>query len=524
AAQWISGTQVVAITQSAPSDHNLATGTGNNDSAATLQGANGVVYALVSGWGPGLALSDIRDANGNTSNGWGVEGSTDGELNSGEFLRFDFGPGTDFDGAGTNFTTGGFNGSPIVAAAFALRSFGSGSHTVNYTVTYSDGTSANNTENFSGSSTHNLTITAVAGLTIDHIAFSVPSGSGAVDLESVTFPGPIPGADVNTLLFISDGQPTYHYSGNGTTSLGGDGSSLDADTIAHITGTGDGDSSSEVGTILGAGFDIQSVGINVNEAALDVLDQVEGDPAGNPPNHSADNITTAEDLTEVIGAITGGGVVASTAGSDQINGGGGDDILFGDAPFTNTLADAQGLTTPDGAGWLVFQQLESGPTWDRADTINYIQGNLAVVAGESGRSGGNDILDGGAGNDTIFGQEGNDRITGGLGNDTLSGGSGNDTFVWNAGETGTDTITGFTVGGAGGDVLDLSALLQGEEGASDLSGYLQATVDSGTTTISVDVHGTSNFSAPDQSIVLQGVATDISTLLSGGSLVTDQAP
>ncbi len=408
-----------------------------------------------------------------------------------------------------------------------MGSFGNGSHTVNYTVTYSDGTSANNTENFSGSSTHNLTITAAAGLTIDHIAFSVPVGeeSGKVDLESVTQMGPIPHADVNTLLFISDGEPTYHYVGNGTT-LGGDGSSLDTHTIAQITGTDtDGDNFSEIGAIQGAGFHIQAVGINVGDDALNVLDQVEGQPPGGSGHHSADNITTAEQLTAVIGTITGGGTVVDTAGDDQISGGGGNDILFGDAPFTNTLADAQGLTTPDGAGWLVFQRLEGGQgtdsTWDRADTINYIQGNLAELAQESGRSGGNDILDGGAGNDTIFGQEGNDRITGGLGNDLLSGGSGHDTFVWNAGETGTDTVTGFTVGGAGGDVLDLSALLQGEEGASDLSGYLLATSNGTDTTISIDAHGGGNFSTPDQSIVLLNVVTSINTLVTSNSLITD---
>ena len=518
AAQWIGGTQVVPITQFDESDHNSGSG---NDDAATLQGANGVAYALVSGWGS--TTSDIRDANGSTADGWGVQGGTLDELDPGEVLRFDFGPGTDFDGAGTNFTTAGFNGPFVSEATFALRSFGSGSHTVNYTVTYSDGTSEGFTANFSGSSADPFTITATGGLTIDHIAFSVPSGSGAVDLESVTLsaPGPIPDADVNTLLFISDGEPTYHYVGDGTTSLGGNGSDLDTDTIAQITGTdttsGDTDTGSEIGAILGADFNIEAVGINVGEDALGVLDQVEGDSAGSPGDHSADNITTAEELTDVIGEITGGGVEASTAGSDQINGGGGDDILFGDAPFTNTLADAQGLTTPDGAGWLVFQQLEGGPTWDRADTINYIQGNLSEVAQESGRSGGHDTLDGGAGDDIIFGQEGDDQITGGTGNDLLSGGTGNDTFIWNAGETGTDTITDF----AGGDVLDLSALLQDEEFSGDLSGYLQVTDDGTDTTISVDADGGGNFTAPDQSIVLQGVATDISTLLSGGSLVTD---
>ncbi len=98
AAQWIGGSQAVPITQSDTSDHNLAGGTSNNDSAATLKDASGIAYALVSGWGS--TTSDIRDANGSTSSGWGVEGGADAnKLDPQEVLRFDFGPGTDFDGA-----------------------------------------------------------------------------------------------------------------------------------------------------------------------------------------------------------------------------------------------------------------------------------------------------------------------------------------------------------------------------------------------------------------------------------------
>ena len=523
AAGWISGNLVVPITQFTEDDHNLATGGGNTDDAALLKGADGTTYALVSGWGPTLGLADLRDANGDTSDGWGVQETTLAELDPGEILRFDFGPGTDFDGPGSNFTTDGFNGPPITTATFALRSFGGGDHAVSYTVTYSDATVDTVMVNFSGTAAHPLSITAPGGLTIDHIAFSVPDGEehGAVDLESVTLSasGPIADADVNTLLFISDGEPTYHYVGNGTSEIAGPGNTLDPVAIEHITGSGDGDTVSEVGAILGAGFTIEAVGINVGEAALDVLDQVEGQPPGDPGDHSADNIVTAEELTEVIGDITGGGTAFETVGNDHISGGGGNDLIFGDAPFTDDLADAQGLTTPAGAGWLVFQQLEGGqgadPTWDRADTIDYIQSNLAMVAQESGRSGGHDFLEGGAGDDIIFGQEGDDTITGGLGNDLLSGGSGDDTFIWNAGETGTDTLTDFAVGG---DVLDLADLLQGEESAGDLSGFLSIT-DNGT-----DADGGGDFGSPDQTIVLQGVVTDLSALVSNGSLVTDQAP
>ena len=80
AAGWISGNLVVPITQFTEDDHNLATGGGNTDNAALLKGADGTTYALVSGWGPTLGLADLRDANGDTSDGWGVQGTTLAEL------------------------------------------------------------------------------------------------------------------------------------------------------------------------------------------------------------------------------------------------------------------------------------------------------------------------------------------------------------------------------------------------------------------------------------------------------------
>ncbi|MDD3652051.1 type I secretion C-terminal target domain-containing protein, partial [Immundisolibacter sp.] len=537
AAAWIQGTlqQTVTITASTASDHNLASGNSNNDSASLLKGADGIAYALVSGWGPTLALTDLRDANGSVSAGWGVQGGTDSnKLDSGEVLRFDFGPGTDFDGPGTNFTTAGFNGPSISEATFAMRSFGNGAHTVNYTVTYSNGTSATATVSFSGSSAYTFNVQAPTGLSIDYIAFTVPTGqSGAVDLESVKLGvgAPIAHADVNTVLFISDGEPTYHYVGNGTSTLGGNGSSFDANTVLHITGTGDGDTVSEIGLIQSAGFNIQAVGINVTETALDVLDQVEGQLPGDPGNHASDNITTAEQLAAVVGQISGGGTVATQAGSDVIVGGHGNDIIFGDAPYTDTLAHAQGLSTAPGAGWQVFQQLEAGQgtdtTWDRADTIAYIQGHLSELAQESGRSGGNDTLYGGAGDDFIFGQEGNDLIYGGAGSDLLSGGSGSDTFVFQQGDIGhgVDVITDFHLGtpASGGDVLNIADLLSGA-GISESTfnanpgDYLVVTPGTNTT-VAFDATGGTHTDAV-QVATLQNVNTTLSTLIGNGQIET----
>ena len=59
---------------------------------------------------------------------------------------------------------------------------------------------------------------------------------------------------------------------------------------------------------------------------------------------------------------------------------------------------------------------------------------------------GNDTLDGGEGSDTLEGGSGADRLDGGLGNDTLTGGSSLDTFVFNAADSGNNTVTDFAAG------------------------------------------------------------------------------
>jgi hypothetical protein len=194
----------------------------------------------------------------------------------------------------------------------------------------------------------------------------------------------------------------------------------------------------------------------VSDTALNLLSQVEG------ANGQASNVTTANQLNTIIGSITGGQTIQTVAGNDVINGGAGSDLIFGDAPNTDALAISKGINLPTGSGWLVFQQLEgslgatkgpAGGQWTRSDTLNYIKDNPTVVATESARTGGNDVLSGGDAGDIIFGQEGSDRITGGRGADLLSGGTGADQFVLVRGEGSPsaataeiDVITDFVVG------------------------------------------------------------------------------
>ena len=422
--QWISGNSVTYDVDGAESfDSNGGTANGT----AVLLNVFDTKVAVVSAWN-GSTQMNVTGTDG----AMGVSSSSSGtgsDLDNGEILRFDFGvennygvagydpsPSTGSTGYGNQFDT--FNGPPIEFATFDFASI-SGSESVGYTVFYTDNTSSSGTRTSGGS----LTL-GTDGKTIAYVQFTGTNANNngvTVQLTQITLDhdGPLTNAGAkNKVVFISDGA-------------------------VNAGGT---DFSANVTAIESAFGPIEAVGIDVNSTALAQLSAVEGSGG------SATNITNGNQLAAVIGALSGGTVIADNAGGDIINGGSGDDIIYGDVPFTDTLATAAGLSTAPSSGWTVFQQLESGQgtgsyaTWTRADTINYLRVNQAQVAQESGRTGGNDVINGGAGNDIIYGQEGNDLIHGGAGNDTLNGGTGADQFRFKSANNGTDTVTDFTIG------------------------------------------------------------------------------
>ncbi|HTD90506.1 MAG TPA: type I secretion C-terminal target domain-containing protein, partial [Burkholderiales bacterium] len=269
-----------------------------------------------------------------------------------------------------------------------------------------------------------------------------------------------------------------------------------------------------------------------------VLSQVEG--AGGSATNTANAAEFKNELANVSPISSLGAV-----GNDVINGGAGNDIIYGDSVNTDVLGTVKGLGLPAGSGWNVFETLESGAGWTRADTQSYIrthQDELAVESTGSGgtkRAGGNDTIDAGAGNDTVYGQEGNDIIIGGAGNDILSGGSGADTFKWNNADKGSgaspamDTVKDFSVATAADnkDVLDLRDLVQGEN-AGNLSSYLSFAQTGSDVTLSVQSAGAAG--PMDQKIVLQGITMAqlagshpadsggvIANLLANNKLMTD---
>lgn len=228
----------------------------------------------------------------------------------------------------------------------------------------------------------------------------------------------------------------------------------------------------------------------------------------------------------------------------------------GTASVSNTVALKADYTTVD------FTTTTNG-NYTGSSANEYIQGgsgNNTINA-----SGGNNIVRGGAGDDNIsasigsdmlYGEDGDDTLVGGFGPDVLVGGPGNDNmqggagagenvvdvFVWNLGDQGApatpaiDTILNFVTAAAGsnlagGDVLNLRDLLQGERvgpsnGAGNLANYLHFVISGGDTLIHIshtggfasDSHAVGaaySTAAETQRIVLVGV--DLQSLYSGAT-------
>ncbi|CAI8197781.1 MAG: Poly(beta-D-mannuronate) C5 epimerase 5 [Marinobacterium sp. xm-d-530] len=138
---------------------------------------------------------------------------------------------------------------------------------------------------------------------------------------------------------------------------------------------------------------------------------------------------------------------------------------------------------------------------------------------------------GGSADDSFTGGDYADLLSGGAGNDTFTGGLGDDVFAWNLADAdkGNDTITDF---GTGADVIDISDLLQNEDGssASNLLSYIQLSKDGSDTIVKIDADGGSDFENSDQQIKLEGIdlvtghsdqTAMIDDLLSSGKLIID---
>lgn len=309
---------------------------------------------------------------------------------------------------------------------------------------------------------------------------------------------PLDGDAITVTYFVSDGEPNRYMTDLDTVASGSE-----AYVMGQVTGT---DGTDEVGVLQTLSDDLIAVGIDTDNS-ISNLDRIDSDGA-------AMNVIDPADLNGILSETN---PVSSLlpVGDDHLVGGNGNDILFGDVLFTDDLAALHGFSTEGGCGWEVFERLEAGessltPFWTRMDTVDYIRAHAlelaeeSLTAGGQVRKGGDDLLQGGAGDDLIFGQEGDDVIEGGLGDDTLYGGSGADMFVFTAINEGVDTVGDFNA--VEGDRLDLVSLLTSYDSVTDnLTDFVMASEDAGSTNIFVDVDGLGGAGSFVQLAVLEGV-------------------
>jgi surface adhesion protein len=329
-------------------------------------------------------------------------------------------------------------------------------------------------------------------------------------------------SDGNATLYTLNGSKNWKASEVGTVHAQGDGTY----ELSYTTGSGSDqtivDNSASSFALLSNVSNVEAIGLNKGVTLADLR-----------PYDSDHTPQTNIDPSNLANSIIGH-TEATMPGADTVNGGDGNDILFGDLVSFNGVA---------GEGYQAMQAFvaqQTGVDVSKVTTSNVHQfitehytafdvsgahdGNDSLLGGAGNDilfgQGGNDLLDAGKGNDILLGGNGNDSLMGGQGNDILIGGSGADTFVWKAGDTGSDVIKDFKA--SEGDRIDLRDLLQGETG-STIDNFLKITTVDGVSSLQVSSAGKFNgadaaAAQPDVTIKLEGnnwSSANINSLIAG---------
>ena len=159
---------------------------------------------------------------------------------------------------------------------------------------------------------------------------------------------------------------------------------------------------------------------------------------------------------------------------DALSLGGGNDMVRGVASVSGLIDLGTGADHYDGRGITALSGVNGGAgndiLWGHARLATTLSGGIGndmlrggagddLLSGDAGRDrlfggGGNDTLSGGEGDDLLFGGAGDDVLRGNAGSDRLHGGAGADTFIFAAGD-GRDVILDFD---ATSDVLRIDGL------------------------------------------------------------------
>ncbi|MEL0167575.1 MAG: VWA domain-containing protein, partial [Pseudomonadaceae bacterium] len=328
----------------------------------------------------------------------------------------------------------------------------------------------------------------------------------------------------NLVLFLTDGDPTFHLDSNGNPTDGGGfnaGSSTSAADLSEAIGA--------MADLVGQSYTVEvnaiGIGNDVNTDYLQFFDNTSstgsdtvnvGGVNVSGPVGDVDIVNTAEDLELVLGTTV---VVVPQIGDDVLMGTDGNDIIYGDAISADSLGAPYAGNGYQGVVDYLTDTLGHEPS--AAEVIAQLRANPLNYYDQVTTEGGDDTLVGGAGDDLLMAGAGDDILIGGQGDDVMYGGQGSDTFVWQAGDEAlptlpaTDVVMDFTLGE---DVLDLSSLLGGID-PLNISDYLQisSTTVEGVASTQLNISTAGNIAGGvDQVIQLKGiVGVDVDSLLAG---------
>lgn len=344
---------------------------------------------------------------------------------------------------------------------------------------------------------YSVLVTIPGPITRIEIAHEQDGGNSGIQVTDVYFDPvvdaaePIPGNDT---LDGGDGDDIIIAGGGDDSVIGGDGSdSVSGDDGNDVIDTSGGDPLPDRGFDGYTGTTPDIPAVPADSDPNDDRDTVDGG-AGNDTittGDDADLITGGDGLDVIDGGIDddtidGGNdadVIIGGEGSDSLVGGEGDDTIYGglDPAFPDGLN-----ITDDGSDG---RPVDPDPT-NGMDTIQGGAGNDLIFGQDDDDSidggTGDDTIDAGIDDDIVVGGEGNDSILAGQGADTLSGGTGEDTIDLGSdaqadsasGGLDSDRFTGVgvgdvVVGGEDPDGLDFDTLdLTGAAEAANPGGSL----------------------------------------------------
>ncbi len=186
-------------------------------------------------------------------------------------------------------------------------------------------------------------------------------------------------------------------------------------------------------------------------------------------------VEEAENLSALLGEQTL--TIMNAVGEDEIIGGDGDDLIFGDVINSDWMLESVedgglGAAGEAGGGYqTLVDHLTAtlGHAPSKLEVTTFILDNQDRFIEESANDnrGEADLLNGGAGDDILLGQGGADILIAGAGDDALYGGADGDTFVFNlAADEGDNRIFDFSVNS--GDRLSFEDVVDGSDVDSDI--------------------------------------------------------